>query len=311
VQLSDCFEEIYPRLSGEEAFAHYEHVRERLPKAEFPHRCQPAASLLEIATRFDVFVFDAYGVLNVGNTPIAGAPQCVAELRSLGKRVLILSNGASFNAAASVKKFKALGYDFNGAEIVSSRIAAERALAGSGDEIYWGAMAKADYHPDEIPQPTIKLADNRDVYDEVSGFLLLSTLDWNIERQKMLEQSFRHNPRPVLIANPDIVSPRENHFGMEPGYIGHRLIEKYQAQVQFHGKPYPSVFDIVDERLSGRYRSERICMIGDTLHTDILGAAARGWKTILVSGHGMFKGLDASTYIKRSGIVPHWVIETI
>ncbi|MBL4891119.1 MAG: HAD hydrolase-like protein [Rhizobiaceae bacterium] len=89
------------------------------------------------------------------------------------------------------------------------------------------------------------------------------------------------------------------------------MIEMFQAQIDFHGKPSSSVFDIVEERLAGEFSRQRICMIGDTLHTDILGGAARGWKTILVSDHGMFKGLDANEYVERNGIVPDWIVPTI
>ena len=305
------FSEPYPRLDGEQAFLHYEHVRSRLPVASFPQLGQVADGLLEIAEQFDVFVFDAYGVLNVGSTPIATSPAVVAQLRKMGKRVLVLSNGASYTLKASVKKVEGFGYDFQEGEIVSSRIATERALAEIGDKILWGAIAKPDFDPAEIAQPTVKLASDGSNYDEVGGFLLLSTLDWNEERQILLEFSLNNKPRPVVVANPDVVSPREDHFGLEPGYLGHRLIEKFGTEVIFHGKPFASVFEIVDERLDGKYDPQRICMIGDTLHTDILGGAAHGWKTVLVCDHGMFKGLDASHYISRSGIVPDWIIPTI
>ena len=309
--MSDCFSQIYPRLSGEEAFCHYEHVRGRLPNARFENESVRAEKLSEIAEHFDVFVFDAYGVLNIGNTPIASSPACIEQLRKMGKTVFVLSNGASYAAEASVAKFEGLGFDFCAEEIVSSRIAAERALADHGDSIIWGAMAKADYSSEEIPQPTVKLADDPSVYDAVTGFLFLSTLDWNSKHQQLLETSFKKNPRPIMVANPDIVSPREDHFGMEPGYVAHRLMDKYAAEVDFYGKPYPSVFDIVDERLDKGIDKNRICMIGDTLHTDILGGAAHGWRTILVSDHGMFKGLDADRYIERSGIMPNYIVPSI
>ena len=309
--MSDCFSQNYPRLSGEEAFLHYEHVRGRLPNARFENESVQARNLLEIADNFDVFVFDAYGVLNIGNTPITSSPACIEQLRKMGKTVFVLSNGASYAAEASVAKFEGLGFDFSAEEIVSSRIAAERALAEHGDNITWGAMAKADYSSGEIPQPTVKLADDPEIYDAVTGFLFLSTLDWNESRQQILDVSFKKNPRPILVANPDIVSPREDHFGMEPGYVAHRLIEKFDANTEFYGKPFPSVFDIVDERLDRGIDKNRICMIGDTLHTDILGGAAHGWRTILVTDHGMFKGLDAERYIERSGIVPDYIVPSI
>ena len=311
MQSSECFSQFYPRLSGAQAFDHYEHVRQRLPKAQLRQEFQLAPDLLSIADEFDAFVFDAYGVLNVGATPIAGACECLAGLRGLNKQVLVLSNGASYDSASSVKKLEGFGYDFSVDEIVSSRIAAERALKKIDGDITWGAVAKPDYSPNEFAQLTIKLNDDKSEYDRVDGFLLLSTLDWNISRQKMLENSLGNNLRPVIVANPDIVSPREDHFGMEPGYIGHRLIEKFGAKVDFYGKPFQSVFDIIDERLTDNIAPERICMIGDTLHTDILGGGAKGWKTVLVSDHGMFKSLDVVTFIERSGIVPDWVIPGI
>lgn len=301
----------YPNLDGEQAFVHYEHVRDVLPDAKFPSQCNAASGLLEIADQYDVFVFDAYGVLNVGGSVIIGSPAVVAELRGLGKQVIVLSNGASYTADASVKKFARFGYDFTRNEIISSRMAATRALAGMGDTFVWGAMAKANYSSEEFSQPTVKLADDGSNFDEVDGFLLLSTLDWNEERQVKLETSIAKNPRPVLVANPDIVSPRENHFGIEPGFFGHRLALEFGAKVEFHGKPFGSVFDIVDEQLDDNIPRDRICMIGDTLHTDILGGAAHGWHTVLVSDHGMFKGLNAHEYIERSGIVPNWVVPTI
>lgn len=310
--LSDSyFSEIYPHMSGEDAFMYYEHVRPRLPTARFPEKFGNASDLLQIADHFDVFVFDAYGVLNIGTTPIAGGSQCIKALRNLNKRVFVVTNGASFDAHSNVKKFAGLGYEFGLGEVMSSRMAAEQALQRYGSAITWGAVAKEDFSPSEFAQPVIKLKDDAVAYDQVTGFLFLSTLDWNSERQRMLEGSLEKNPRPVIIANPDIVSPRETHFGIEPGYLGHRLAERYNADVVFYGKPFPSVFELVEGAISPDIDRQRICMIGDTLHTDILGGAARGWKTILVSGHGMFKGLDAGHYIQRSGLVPDWVIPTI
>jgi glycerol 3-phosphatase-2 len=52
-------------------------------------------------------------------------------------------------------------------------------------------------------------------------------------------------------------------------------------------------------------------MIGDTLHTDILGGQAAGFGTILVTRHGLFAKHPVETYIRQSGIVPTWIIPTI
>jgi ribonucleotide monophosphatase NagD (HAD superfamily) len=49
-------------------------------------------------------------------------------------------------------------------------------------------------------------------------------------------------------------------------------------------------------------------MVGDTLHTDILGGAAYGVKTALVTGHGLFANHNVTPYIAKSGIVPDYIM---
>ena len=48
------------------AFARYESVRARLPTASFPAFSHIAENLSDVADRYDAFVLDAFGVLNVG-----------------------------------------------------------------------------------------------------------------------------------------------------------------------------------------------------------------------------------------------------
>ena len=52
-------------------------------------------------------------------------------------------------------------------------------------------------------------------------------------------------------------------------------------------------------------------MCGDSLHTDILGAASQGWKTVLVTKDGLFSGFDTKSYSKESGIFPNWRLERL
>ena len=83
--------------------------------------------------------------------------------------------------------------------------------------------------------------------------------------------------------------------------------------VRFFGKPFADVYASMSARLAalGHTDGSRICMVGDTLHTDILGGHAAGWRTALVSDFGLFASLDASDCIRQSGIVPDWIMPTI
>lgn len=52
-------------------------------------------------------------------------------------------------------------------------------------------------------------------------------------------------------------------------------------------------------------------MVGDTLHTDVLGGCSAGLRTALVVEQGGSADLDWERAIDLTGIVPHHVIDRI
>ena len=191
-------------------------------------------------------------------------------------------------------------------EIITSRDATLRGL----DDILWGCIAAPSDDLSDIPADTLRLNGDRSEYDRVEGILFLSTETWTSEHQSVLTESLLANPRPVVIANADIAAPRDHGFSLEPGHVGHMLIDNGLTTISFFGKPFPEVFEIVGETLVG-VEPSRIAMCGDTLHTDILGAAAQGWRTVLVERDGMFCGVDASDFCARSALFPTWRLSRI
>ncbi|MEL6502893.1 MAG: HAD-IIA family hydrolase [Pseudomonadota bacterium] len=292
------------------AFAFYDAVAHRLPQAVFPATSKAASGLLEVADHFDTFCFDAFGVLNVGSTPIAGAVETVRALRAMDKRLFVITNAATFAKDASVAKFQRLGFDFNPEEIITSRMAAEAALK-KHDDMLWGVMARSDFKESDLPVRSILLTHDITTYDAADAFLMLSTWDWTSQQQRLLEQSLANTMRPVMVANPDVIAPLEERFSTESGYLAHRITDLLGAQVEWHGKPFPSVFNMVRDLLPQDADPKRIAMVGDTLHTDVLGGAQAGWSTVLVSDHGLFRGHDVGAYIQQSGMVPDWIVPSI
>lgn len=298
-------------MDAKAAFQRYEQLRPRLPQARFSQSCQPIDSLLEIADQVDAFVFDAYGVLNVGEAAIVGAAVRIEQLRTLGKRVFVLSNSASNTAAAMPVRLANLGFSFAPDEIVSGRDAAVDHLAEYPKVRRWGVIAPAHHQPADLPFSSITLGDDTGDYRAVDGFLFLGAAQWNDARQNLLVQALSDRPRPVIVANPDLVAPRETGLSLDPGYYGHALADLTGQLPVFLGKPFAPVFERVEARLPAGQDRRQIVMVGDTLHTDILGGAAKGWRTVLVTDHGIFAGLDVAPFIQQSGIVPDWRLGSI
>lgn len=278
-----------------------------------------ATDLLAIADRFDVFVFDAFGVLNVGETAIVGASECIAALKNQGKQVFVLTNGASASLEKMPAKYDSFGFNFQPEEIVSSRLAAENAMqsitADAGGTLLWGVITGGRSTAEDVPVDAVILDDHQGDYDRVDAIAMMSSLHWNDSRQQLLRETLMRRVRPVVIGNPDVVAPHEQAFSLEPGYFAHQLIDELGINIEFHGKPFPSVFDLVRQRVNQvtdvTVPDSRIAMMGDTLHTDVLGAKAAGWGSVLVADHGLFRHRDVAHFINASGIVPDYIIPSI
>ncbi|QFT81372.1 dUMP phosphatase [Roseovarius sp. THAF27] len=294
-----------------EAFEVYLDIRHRLPSAEFSGTPVRAQTLADVADPYDVILLDAYGVLNVGEAPIPGAAERIAALRMAGKTVMVVSNSAGYPKRLMVERYARLGFDFAPEEVVTSRDTLLAYLADAPPR-HWGLMLSDTYGTEEFDSiRTTFLKDDADAYDAVEGVLLIGSDGWTEDRQRLLEDALVKRPRPVVVGNPDIVAPRELTLSLEPGYYAHRLADLGLGSLDFLGKPFASIYDIALSRLPVRPPPSRVLMVGDTLHTDILGGRHMGFGTALVTGFGSLVGINEGDAITRSGIVPNIIVDQI
>ncbi|WP_037227677.1 HAD-IIA family hydrolase [Roseobacter sp. GAI101] len=295
-------------MNLQEAFASYERVRHRLPASTSGAPCTRLPDLDALADKMDIFLLDAFGVLNIGDTAIPGVPDRIAGLQNAGKRVMIVSNAAGFPHARLMEKYKNLGYHFAPEDVITSRKATLHALHNA-PPLKWGLMATQSLGRGDIePFDMVYLAEDAADYDAADAFVLLGSAVWTETRQALLEASLRHAPRPVYVGNPDIVAPREDGFSIEPGHFAHRLADQTGIEPQFFGKPFGNIFDLAFAQID-KVDLGRTVMVGDSLHTDILGGQAAGVKTALIAGYGFFSGHDVDGPIQTSGIQPDYILQ--
>jgi HAD superfamily hydrolase (TIGR01450 family) len=301
-----------PETSAAWAFAAYEAVRHRLPQARFPRTARKAADLTALIDSHDIILLDAFGVLNVGEAAIPGAVDHVAALQQAGKHVMVVSNAAGYPKRFLMARLARLGFDFSADHVLSSREVLLYHLRQSPPR-HLGLMADPHYGLEELEglSATI-LADDPAAYEAAEGFAFLGSGTWTDHRQHLLTDSLRRRPRPVLVGNPDIVAPREGGLSLEPGHYAHLLADQTGTLPQFFGKPYPAIFDMALTRARAARPDvtdpARIIMVGDTLQTDILGGAAAGVQTALITGFGALVGMDVTAAITASGIMPDLIL---
>ncbi|MDO4435987.1 MAG: HAD-IIA family hydrolase [Cardiobacteriaceae bacterium] len=298
-------------MPAQQAYRDLETIRHRLPKQ--PPKAHWVAdfrdNVLALANDYDSFWFDAFGVLNVGNQAIEGSVDAIKALRAMGKQVLVVSNACARSKAVLTRHIQGFGFDFREEEIVSSR---DALLAGLPQDLPqpFGIIGLTEYQND-LPKALYHFQDHPRFFEDSASFLFMSSLAWNDDWQKRFVAALRDNPRPIHVGNPDLIAPQGKTSSIEPGTYTLLLPEDLFSWVRIYGKPFPSIFEIAAKRcesLGKPFNPQRTLMLGDTLHTDILGANAFGIQSALVSGHGFLKGLDVLHHIQDSQIYPTHII---
>ena len=292
----------------------YESMRDFFPKFQKNNQEIILAPRLEnILDNFDALLLDAFGVLNVGSSLIPGIINTLEKARQKNITLLVVTNGASNNSFKKRDQLASLGLEFSNDEIISSRETAEIFLSFNQPQGPLGVLGNVG-NKFIIPNLScVELEQDLDMFDEMNSFILLGTLRWDTIWQEILFNSLKGNPRPLFVANPDLVAPHEKNFSMEPAYYVSHLIKNGIHLPFWLGKPFPTIFELAINRLnklSGRHIPlSRIGMVGDTLHTDILGANSYGLKSILMTKYGLFKNTNVGSIIKKTKIYPDYIVE--
>ena len=285
-----------------------------MPEAEFPAVTHEISGLVDIADQFDVAVLDSFGVLNVGEGAIPGIVETVEALRELDKHIIVLTNGATLDQPGAVAKVQGFGFDIDSNDVISSRSALKFGLQSFDQNMLWGIAAPAHSNCHTLGIEFENLGDSSEIYSKADGFILLSTHDWPTRHHQLLHQALVARMRPVLVGNPDLVAPRGNYMSTEPGYFAWMLHEATGVVPQNFGKPHAHVFEQVKQRIRqvlGSIDPARVLMVGDSLHTDIIGGAAVGFTTVLTTQDGFFAGADPNEYFETSGIKPNYMLPRI
>jgi HAD superfamily hydrolase (TIGR01459 family) len=239
----------------------------------------------DIADRFDALILDLWGVVMDGTTPYDGARECLTELRARGKRIIFLSN-APRREWMVAERLAGMGigeelYD----RIVSSGEVSHQALkAREGEFANFGR--RYHYLGPARDANLLDGLDYRAVPLNEADFLLnigIADDDDTLDKYQLVLSDAAARALPMVCTNPDRVVVR--HSGQRVLCAG-ALADSYAAlggPVHYFGKPHAAVYVACFALLDGTPR-ERVMAIGDSLETDISGAAAFDLETVLVLG---------------------------
>jgi len=239
-----------------------------------------------LAPLYDGFILDLWGVVHDGTAPFPGVLDCMGRLIAARKRVVLLSN-APRRADDVVRRIARIGVPaglYHG--VMSSGEEAWRYLHDRTDPFY-AALGRRVLHIGSERDLEIREGLDLDFVDtpaEADFILNTGPALWDdtIADYAPILDAARERDLPMVCANPDLVVI---HNG-KPALCAGALAEHYEAiggRVRWHGKPYRSVYDSC-LALLGIADRRQILAIGDSLRTDIAGAAGAGIDSLLIAG---------------------------
>lgn len=262
----------------------------------------------------DGLILDSYGVIGLGSGPISGIHTLFAAAKAQDIPLVILTNGASQPAAHRVAGYRNWGLPVSAEDIISSRDACYLMLR---QIISQEPEARLSYlGANVVPFDDIDGAHYRDQlaeWDEADYFVFLGATGWQSSDQDRLESalSLRNHaakPASLIIGNPDVSAPVDGNFTFEPGFFGMKAHATTGAPLIMTGKPFAPAFDLAFHALEAKagkaLDKAKVGMVGDSLHTDILGAKSYGLCAILLSSYGLLAGRDIEKETEKAQIFP-------
>lgn len=272
-----------------------------------------------VVQQYKAVFLDSYGVLKSSSGLIPGVQNTLSFLKEKQIPFYILTNDASRSPAQLVENLTDLG--LSGLEeehMVSSGMMTREYLqfkVREGKIAYLGTESSANYIEEvgliTIPAQEVNENDLSDI--AAVAFLDDEGFDWQVAINKIINVLRKTNV-PVIIANSDLTYPTShNDVALATGGLA-EIIEKVTGKQFIHfGKPDGQMFVYSYAKLNenGHFFSKsEILMVGDTLHTDILGGNKFGLHTMLtLSGNTTVH--QADDMIQTKGIIPDYLVMSI
>lgn len=239
--------------------------------------------LSEVASGFDGFILDLWGVVHDGVEAYAGARDTLAAIRAAGKKTLLLSN-APRRADSLIEQLGRLGIGRENYDLVlSSGEAVHMELARRTDPFY-ARLGRQFYHLGPPRDESVYAGLDLVAVDLAHADFIINTGPWEFNEtvedyEPRLRQALARN-LPMICANPDHVVMRQGRPVVCAGALAARYAEM-GGVVSMRGKPDPAIYDNALELL-GLDRN-RVLAVGDALHTDVKGANGAGLRAVFVT----------------------------
>ncbi len=233
-------------------------------------------TLSPLLSSYDNVLLDLHGCVWVGNEPIPGSPEAVAELRAAGKAVGFLTNDSRRSPEEYVRKLWSLGLRASLEEVVTAGAAIQHVLAenGIGRRAFVIGSPAVVRHVVDSGQRVV----NGTARESEAEIVVIAGHDAFDYRELRVATQAGLAGAQLIAADRDPTFPAES--GMWPGTGAIVAAIEFATNRTAHvvGKPDRRIFMTALDRLG----EGRTLVVGDRLDADLGGAAAAGLDAAIV-----------------------------
>ena len=228
-------------------------------------------------TTFDGLLCDLDGVLYRGRESIPGAAEKIGELRESGIRIVFATNNATATVDDYRTRLDRLGIPAQRDEILTSAVVTAEVVAARGWSKATTFVIGLDGIREELKKIGVRLLEGMEARN---AELVITSGDWQFNYDALRTANFAlRNGADFLATNDDPTFPAPEGLWPGAGAILAAVEAASDRTAEVMGKPHPPMMEAAARRLEG---CERIAVVGDQPATDLAGARAMGWATILV-----------------------------
>ena len=228
-----------------------------------------------LSSAYDVAVLDLDGVVYVGPDAVPGAAEALNAAQAGGMHLAFVTNNAARPPRVVGEHLRRLGVDAHDEDVVTSAQAAARLLAGRLDEgsavFLLGGEGLDEALRERGLRPVTEPDD--DVAAVAQGYG--PEMPW---KQVVQGAILVKSGLPWVVSNTDMTIPTATGIGPGNGTLVELVARYAEREPEVAGKPKRPLFEETLTRVGG----EHPLVVGDRLDTDIEGALAMGWDSLLV-----------------------------
>jgi HAD superfamily hydrolase (TIGR01450 family) len=245
--------------------------------------------LSTLVQRYDQLIIDLDGCVWVGDEPVAGSVDAVAELRRAGKRIAFATNDPRHAGEEYVAKLWGLGVQASLADVVTVGGAMQHLLAETrrGRTAFVIGTEPMVRH---VSEAGLRVLNGTDLASRCQVVIVAGTEDLVYDDLRNAALAVRRGAD-FLATGRDPTYPKPDGLWPGTGAILAAVETASGRTAKIVGKPEPQLFLTALERLG----EGRTLVVGDRLDTDVAAAARARLDSVLVlSGATRAEELDGA-----------------